>query len=105
MLQCLCGRSLRTSNSLSGEKNVLSLALKHPLSLLLAPSSLPTPLFRAESGGRKAFPYWGEIMAPPRVVFFFFPLFKSLKSSALYRTLTLTQRLNCNLRVSFGRVL
>lgn len=72
MLQCLCGRSLRTSNSLSGE-TVFSPRPSSSPSLLLA--SLPSPpLFRGVSGGGgKAFPCWDQMMAPPRVVFLFKP--------------------------------
>lgn len=72
MLQCLCGRSLRTSNSLSGETRVPSLALKHPLS---PPDLSPFPsaprFLGVGGGGRKAFPWWDQ-MTPQRVVFFFF---------------------------------
>lgn len=87
MLQCLCGRSLRTSNSLSGEP----VFFPWPANTPSLPRPLSFPLRASIPRGR--WWWWKEsvsLLGPddgPRELSFFF---KALKSSALYRMLQLS---------------
>ena len=110
MLQCLCGRSLRSSSSLSGEKMFFPqpqscgcpalFLLSGPLSATRSP-----PLICPVNDGRKAFPYWGEIAAPSPVLSLDPPPEIPGVILALQNALAVAQRRSWKPRVSFRAVL